>query len=1460
MRLSITVLVAIQASMGLAHAIPFSPSEYSKEGGKRETFRDLFKKYGIDSSIGPETDKHESKEHHGDFKYRLKHYYPHDHESHHEYSDEEKYEPKEGHTITKVKVKKYYPHEHHEDEDDYDYKDKYNNLGDDHGYNSDKSEKHHYPHEHHEDEDHYDYKKDYDHKKDHYDQNKDHEAKEIDAFNDHYGLSEQDFDKYFTKDHHDHSEKYEPEESPDSDGSKYKRWPPEDPIGSPFPGSEPPPKLQWHDPNEEHTHSYKYKEKPKYPDPPPEVERYNPKDIYESSKDKLHDEAILNPGYHSPEKYEAEIEDDKLSHFKKYEQENDNLPYFDKFPGKYLPKHPFDEDEAKETVPKSEYEGEDDPYHPIDGVDQFHSKEIYKKPDYDKEDRDKYHDDDDDEEGEHPKHDPSPKDADEYGMKGVYGFKYEYHPEEKSFLSEEAFETHKHGNSDQSESVSYKKYLPKEEKKEKKYPNEAEKYGYKKYDPKEDDEKDNHSDEKSHHAEEKDEKDKYSDEDMEQVSKQLYYPSHHEPTESAKFYRKHEVDHNDHKSNKKPKPQKKGEHRGYYKEPGYENVVPGFMWAGPGAVTKTPCPKREGCPHGHWHMLEPKNGEHRRIGITGTNIVVEPDYTRPDYKEDTVNHVLPGYENVIPGFEWAGIGVVTEVPCRSAADCPEGGWFMLAPKLGEHRRIAMNYPKAPTTHHHHPASEPTVHMHKSDYKARSPVGHEGLVYEKDHEDDVNEREYKLINRHSRGLDKRSIEARAPCKKKPPKEEKPKEVKKIDPNKPLPRLSTVHLLNIEKLSEWKREALVAAMPMMDDEFKMEFLTFQELTPEFIAKLNELYAILLETADGRRIIEFITRRPKYVPSSKRSVRELSEKEIKRIEELSPVIRQIVAKKLDFDPKLTQELADAEELSDDLIKKLNKEYARVMSDPKYAKIVKSFLSKSKRAEPKLTKEMISKTEELSPATRMMAGKKLDFDPKLTLELANAGKFSDDLIEKLNKEWARIASDPKYLKIIERFVSKPKSKRAEPELSKEMISKVESMSPSMRMMAAKKLDMDPELTTEMANTDKFTPELIEKLNKEYARISKDPKYKSLLDKIGFKHKRADEAPELSEIQLKKLEELSPEIRVKAAKRLRMDEKLSAELINTKKFTPELIEKLKKHYVLRYKQYKEKKVIVSKSKRQHNPRFPLKFTDQQLDKITNMSESERRFIAEKLNFKKDFADEFIKSEKFTPHLVKKLNEVYNQIYGGHKYNELVEHFSTNFKRQASSDPKGKEDESKLDPEELENLANKIREKITKELELDMDLDSEFLYAKKVTESFIEKLTDLARDVVVNLKWEEIVEEILDEDDASEKKENSDAQKVKANIENSPSTNSTKTTEIQSVNAQNSTSLPESQLESDQQVTKISEEQPASNKNVEKRDLDEKLEKSKKNGWCDEFLGTLKDTWDESVDEALTKTEEEEKD
>jgi hypothetical protein len=269
------------------------------------------------------------------------------------------------------------------------------------------------------------------------------------------------------------------------------------------------------------------------------------------------------------------------------------------------------------------------------------------------------------------------------------------------------------------------------------------------------------------------------------------------------------------------------------------------------------------------------------------------------------------------------------------------------------------------------------------------------------------------------------------------------------------------------------------------------------------------------------------------------------------------------------------------------------------------------------------------------------------------------------------------------------------------------------------------------------------------------------------------------------------------------------------------------------------------------------------------MSKSERRLIAETLNFKKELADEFINSEEFTPHIVKKLNEVYNQIRGGRKYKQLVDRPGNHTKRQVASGPK---EEDKKDTKELKDITKQIREQITKDLNFDVDLDGEFGYAKEITESLIEKLGNLVRETIVELEWEELVEDLVDEDDIPEDEEDeaSDTQKATLNIESSPNANSTTKSDEESVsletaleaqgnqtvNAQNSTNSPEPQPENDQKTTKISDEQTTGNQNTTKSDLDEKLEQSKKNGWCNEFLGTLKNTWDDSVGDALSKTKE----
>jgi len=1602
----------------------------------------------------------------------------------------------------------------------------------------------------------------------------------------------------------------------DSQGSPFKRWTSKGDVMRKW----------WHlggskeyqrDPNKEHTHSYKYKVEPKLPDTTgPRKFKHNAKEIHGLDEAREHDSHMLKPGYHPYKKYEAELEDQKYSHFNKYEQENDRIPYFDKYPEKYPPKQPFKE--KRKSVPKEEYGGEEDTHHSSE-LKHNYAKEHYKKPDYEKEDEEKYGPES---EEKYHKQKYYEKKEGNTKLKGFYDFNFGHNPEEGKFLDDESYTT-KHGGSGEPEEIAFKKYYPKKSEKEDKEdkegdPNTARKYGYRKYHPKK--HSSSHEEKKHDHKEEEEELN-YSEENKKHEYKKVYYPTQYEPKENTKFYRKQEVGHEDHDI--KAKPHRVEHHTHYYDEPGYENVVPGFMWAGPGTVTKTPCASKEGCPYGHWHMLEPKDGEHRRIGITGTKIVVEPDYSRPNYKEDTVNHVLPGYEKVIPGFEWAGPGRVTEVPCPSVTDCPQGGWFMLAPRYGEHRRIAMNYPKATHTPHPHPHPHPqphsTMHFHQPGYKPRSPVGYEGRAQDKDHNE--NEREYKLIHRHSSRMGKRSIEARTPCGKKKDAKKGTEEKKKLDPNKPVPRLSTTVLMNFEGLSAERRAEIVGRFPWMDEELKKEFPTYKELTPRLITKLNEFWAMLhLDRSANQLFIELMKRKPKYIDrkratpelsegesntiealskradpvlsedqikeieasapflrriaarkldfdpkvieelatargkfsadliaklnkeyarimsdpkykdvrdtylpnskkakrkgkelekhyldeeqiktientspllrrtlceycdvnqrltselvnaptpfskklikklnveytrvmndfhwsrmrerfvdaprfqkakkdreakeareaikaqkvkeareahafckakeakeikaqrvkeareahafckakeakevqkasefksNSKRSEPQLSEKAIKKIEGLSYPIRGIVAKKLDLNPELTAELVKTDKLSDELIAKLNVEYARVKSDPKYNDILDKFFSSSKRAENQLSEKAIKKIEGLSSTVRGIVAQKLDLDPELTDELVKSDKLSDKLIEKLNVEYGRIKNDPKYRDIPDKFLSS--SKRAEPQLDQAMLFKIQRMSPKMRRMAGEMLDMDPELITELANAEKLTPKLLKKLNREYARVQNDPKYASILRRLASvykrrgdgrdyfgcsvddfyeftdkpyeerkkwlmlrgtkekiaeeladierwtqedlekleveyqrfkaipkyrrihyknpnidpgeprKVKRESETPGITQEQLEKIIGMSPSARKIAALQLGISQELSEEVAYADKFSPELIQKLDKEY-RRIKSDPKYNAVLKKFGNDKTKRdsYHKELTEQQLDKILHMKKSERRLIAETLNFKKDLAEEFVNCEEFTPHLVKTLNEVYSQVKGGRKDNKLMKFFSDHENNHLANNDHEKR---QLVPSTIDTSQPE------RDPDWEVDLSPQFKHAQALTEQFIERFGKMIHNKVKEAKKQkkqQSADNSVKGDKAPEDK-SPKAQQATVNTKATPSFNATKAldeliagnsnetvssqnatdlTAPQAISNLNTTELLEPQDAAGQNVTQIAADQPASNQTSTDSDLQDKLKQSKKNGWCNEFLGELKDTLKESVvaaQEEVTETAE----
>ncbi|KAF4967584.1 hypothetical protein FSARC_4881 [Fusarium sarcochroum] len=253
----------------------------------------------------------------------------------------------------------------------------------------------------------------------------------------------------------------------------------------------------------------------------------------------------------------------------------------------------------------------------------------------------------------------------------------------------------------------------------------------------------------------------------------------------------------------------------------------------------------------------------------------------------------------------------------------------------------------------------------------------------------------------------TVYPRDPCKKtkkKEEKEEKEEEKKPRDPNAPLPRLNSTHLVNIERIPRRFRQRIAEKMPF-DEETKKEFIKMDKLTPELVVKLNEVYVLIVDDPDYKAVIKFLKK------ENKRSVApELTKAQLKRLEGTGKFIREAMAKKLDMNKGLAQEFIKAKKFTPELIKKLNKEWARIQGDAKYSKMVARIKQGGKRGAVELTKKQIKKLEEQHTQARSSIAKKLDFDQDLTKEFVKAKKFTPGLINKLNAEYDRVHRDPKY------------------------------------------------------------------------------------------------------------------------------------------------------------------------------------------------------------------------------------------------------------------------------------------------------------------------------------------------------------------------------------------------------------------------------------------------------------------
>ncbi|KAF9784280.1 hypothetical protein IL306_007380 [Fusarium sp. DS 682] len=402
--------------------------------------------------------------------------------------------------------------------------------------------------------------------------------------------------------------------------------------------------------------------------------------------------------------------------------------------------------------------------------------------------------------------------------------------------------------------------------------------------------------------------------------------------------------------------------------------------------------------------------------------------------------------------------------------------------------------------------------------------------------------------------------------------------KFDPNAPLPRLKTLHILNIEALKPEDRKRIALGLPL-DEATRKEFGEFKECSPELITKLNAMYAEIVDDPKYRAFIKYINTERKMIGGTgkdrKRSAPEISPQSLAKIEGMEPNLRRLAAQKLDFPPKLVEEFANCGKLAPGMIEKLNKEYERVHDKPKYAKIIDKLKSETKRSLPKISSPALAKIEAMEPNLRRLAAEELDFPPKLVEEFANCGKLSHGMIQKLNMEYARIYNNPKYAKILQKFNSKAKRSKnqdkdqgqEEPKkLTELQLKKIGKLPRLYRLMAAKRLDFPKDLRKEFAKKKIYNGELLERLNKEWARVQKDPKYKKIVDKITKMGKGKRSVPQLTEQQLERLLQLNKYDRQALAKHLDLDESLAHEFINAYKMTPLLKEKLNKMFAVVYK------------------------------------------------------------------------------------------------------------------------------------------------------------------------------------------------------------------------------------------------------------------------------------------------------
>ncbi|KAF5586763.1 hypothetical protein FPCIR_7773 [Fusarium pseudocircinatum] len=674
---------------------------------------------------------------------------------------------------------------------------------------------------------------------------------------------------------------------------------------------------------------------------------------------------------------------------------------------------------------------------------------------------------------------------------------------------------------------------------------------------------------------------------------------------------------------------------------------------------------------------------------------------------------------------------------------------------------------------------------------------------------------------------------------------------------VPKLNTTQILNLEALSPQDRKRIAMGLPL-DRQTRKEFGEFKDCGPKLIAKLNAMYARIVDDPKYAPFIEYLNTEREF-RNIKRCKFTLPPEVIERIEAMDPTTRALAADQLNFDPQLKKEFVNAKKLNPSLIKKLEKAAKRLWRDPKYKETLKKLMNHEKRAVSSsvLTPEMLAKIEAMDPMIRAVAADQLDFDPKLKKEFVNAGKLYPGLIKKLEKEYERIAGNPKYKKILEKLKSQRKRAAPSPPIPKipnEILKRIEAMDPILRRIFAEKFDLPAKLTDEFVDCGKLDQQMIHKLNWEYARIHKNPKFKKILQEFNINFKRSEGQDELKKQERQEMEAIppkrltSPELefiarmpkirRGQLAKEMDMPKDLRKWFTNKREYTGENLERLNDVWI-RIQQDPEYADVVKKIRslpytkdgpintkfwknrkkmfedaaeaeararaeakgRAETPREDKirtrsvhQLTEKELERLLKLDKYERQALARRVGLDQSLAREFINASKPNTDFLEKLNEAVSKSVGTPQHQELL-------KLVGKEPPKPKEEKLKL-----ESIKKDVRLEIAKSLEFDDFTRDEFLEAKRLEGRLLDKVAKFwgvkrmknAEQGKDDIKHSEVISKLLESALDKTGQQGGGLQ--------SKGTNGKKLTEAE-------------------------------------QKMKDKLEKTKSNGWCDEFVSELEDAW-----------------